>query len=257
MNSKRKEVIEKILEKIHSGEIVANGKLLPERQLAESIGESRPVLREGLVALEAMGVLDIRERQGIYFSSREENGAKMVLQKVRGWPADILSQVMEVRQIIEPLAAGLAAARRNDKDLMKMRECLEYMSALVNQSGEEAAKKGAHYNTILHVLIVESANNLYFSRIYEGIYAVIEDELSLMRVNTSPEASGGRELAYQEHVRLYKSIEARDSVGAELSAEEHLLHTVNAMVQLGQIVPTSNLIGQNLVGRARSLQKLI
>jgi len=122
LNEKRKEVIEKLLNKIRNGDIVVNGKLLPERQLAEAIGESRPVLREGLIALEAMGVLDIRERQGIYFSSREENEAKMMLQKVRGWPADVLSRVMEVRQIIEPLATGLAAARRNDKDLMKMRE---------------------------------------------------------------------------------------------------------------------------------------
>ena len=84
-----------------------------------AIGETRPVLREGLIALEAMGVLDIRDRQGIYLSSSEENEAKMMLQKVRGWPADVLSRVIEVRQIIEPLATGLAAARRNEKDLIK------------------------------------------------------------------------------------------------------------------------------------------
>jgi GntR family transcriptional repressor for pyruvate dehydrogenase complex len=253
LNEKRKEVIEKILYKIRNGEIAINGKLLPERQLAEAIGESRPVLREGLIALEAMGVLDIRERQGIYFSSREENDAKMMLQKVRGWPADVLSRVMEVRQIIEPLATGLAAARRNDKDLMKMRECLEFMKELVDQTSEEAAKKGAYYNTAFHTVIVESADNAYLSRIYEGVYAVIEEGLSLMRINTSPGASGGRELAYQEHVRLYELIEAKDSAGAELFAEEHLLHSINAMVKLGQIVPTSNLINQKLVGRARFL----
>ena len=60
MNDKRRQVIEKLLEKINSGEVVSQDKLLPERRLAEVVGETRPVVREGLIALEAMGVLDIR-----------------------------------------------------------------------------------------------------------------------------------------------------------------------------------------------------
>lgn len=87
MNDKRRQVIEKLLEKINSGEVVSQDKLLPERRLAEVVGETRPVVREGLIALEAMGVLDIRDRQGIYLSSTEENEAKMMLHKVRGWLA--------------------------------------------------------------------------------------------------------------------------------------------------------------------------
>lgn len=155
MNEKRRLVIEKLLEKIHSGEIVVGDKLLPERQLAEAVGETRPVMREGLIALDAMGVIDIRDRQGIFLSSNEENEARMMLHRVRGWPADILSRVMEVRQIIEPLATGLAAARRGEKDLIKIQECLKHMEELAGQAGEEAAKEGAYWNTSFHTVIVE------------------------------------------------------------------------------------------------------
>ena len=143
MNEKRKQVIEKLLEKIKSGDIVSNNKLLPERQLAEVLGETRPVLREGLIALDAMGVVDIRDRQGIFLSSHEENAARTMLQKVHGWPADILSRAMEVRQIIEPIATGIAAYRRSEKDLEKMRACLEHMKELSEQSGQEASDKSA------------------------------------------------------------------------------------------------------------------
>ena len=80
MNEKRRQVIEKLLDKIQSGEIVAGDKLLPERRLAEVVGETRPVLREGLIALEAMGVLDIRDRQGIFLSSARELEAQNMLQ---------------------------------------------------------------------------------------------------------------------------------------------------------------------------------
>ncbi len=253
MNSKRKLVIEKLLQKIHSGEIVLNDKLLPERQLVDAVGETRPVLREGLIALEAMGVLDIRDRQGIYLSPIEENEAKMMLQKVHGWPADILSRAMEVRQIIEPVATGIAASRRDEKDLSKMCECLEHMKELAEQTTEEAAEKGAYWNTAFHTIIVESADNAYLSRIYEGVYATIEQGMFLMRINTSPEAEGGRVAAYQDHVKLFELIEARDSAEAELYSEKHLQHTINALVQLGQIVPAANLFQEKLAGRARLL----
>ena len=253
MNDKRRQIIEKLLEKINSGEVVSHDKLLPERQLAEARGETRPVVREGLIALEAMGVLDIRDRQGIYLSSSEENEAKMMLHKVRGWPADMLSRVMEVRQIIEPPATAIAAVRRDDKDLAKMRECLRHLAELVEETGEEAAQQSLIWNTALHTVIVESAENAYLSRLYEGIHAIVEHSLSLMRISVSPEKEGGRRSVYQDHLRLFGYIEARDSASAELCAEEHLHHSINAMVELGQIVPASDLFGQKLTGRARFL----
>lgn len=253
MNEKRRQIIEKLLEKINSGEVVTGDRLLPERQLAEAVGETRPVVREGLIALEAMGVLDIRDRQGIYLSSSGENEAKMMLHKVRGWPADMLSRVMEVRQIIEPLATAIAAVRRDDKDLSKMRECLRNLSELVEEPGEAAARESLIWNTTFHTVIVESAENAYLSRIYEGIHTVIEHSLSLMRIGTAPEKEGGPRSVYHDHLRLFERIEARDSAGAELCAEEHLRHSINAMVALGQIVPASNLFGQKLIGQARLL----
>lgn len=256
MNDKRKQVIEKLLAKIHSGEIVVKDKLLPERQLVDAIGETRPVLREGLIALEAMGVLDIRDRQGIFLSSVEENEAKMMLQKVHGWPADMLSRAMEVRQIIEPIATGLAASRRDEKDLVKLRECLGQMKELAEQTTEEAAGKGAFWNTAFHTIIVESADNAYLSRIYEGVCSTIEQGMFLMRINTPPSEDGGRVAAYHDHIELYKLIEGKNAAGAELYSEMHLLHTINALVRLGQIVPASNLFEQKRAGRVRMLEEI-
>ena len=251
MNEKRKQVIEKLLEKIKSGDIVSNNKLLPERQLAEVLGETRPVLREGLIALDAMGVVDIRDRQGIFLSSHEENAARTMLQKVHGWPADILSRAMEVRQIIEPIATGIAAYRRSEKDLEKMRACLEHMKELSEQSGQEAADKGAYWNTALHTIIIDATDNAYLSRIYESVITAIEQGMSMMRINTPPSAEGGRFVAYREHVELYNMIKEGDVHGAELCSEKHLQHTINALVQIGCIVPSSNLFEHKFAGLAR------
>lgn len=249
MNEKRKQVIEKLLEKIQNGEIVAGDKLLPERKLAEVIGETRPVLREGLIALEAMGVLDIRDRQGIFLSSVHEREAQNMLQTVRGWPADTLSRAMELRQIIEPTAAGIAAARRDDRALSKMCECLERMKVLSHGESEADNIEGAYWNTAFHIIIVEAGKNAYLSRIYESVCAVMERGVSVMRINTDPQEAGGRAVTYHEHAVLYELIEARDVVGAELAAEKHLKNTIAAFVKLGQIAPAADLFAQGFVGR--------
>lgn len=251
MNEKRKQVIEKLLKEIQNGNVVNKNKLLPERQLAEVIGETRPVLREGLIALDAMGVVDIRDRQGIFLSSHEENKARTMLQKVHGWPADILSRAMEVRQIIEPIATGIAAYRRSEKDLEKMRACLQHMEELSEQEGQEAADKGAYWNTALHTIIIDATDNAYLSRIYESVITAIEQGMSMMRINTPPSAEGGRFVAYREHVEIYNRIRDKDVYGAGLCSEQHLQHTINALIQIGRIVPSSNLFEQKFAGRSR------
>lgn len=247
MNARRKAIIQKLLDKIQSGEIVVNGKLLPERQLVNIMSETRPVVREGLIALDAMGIIDIRDRQGMFLASDEENDMRKMIREIRIWPADVFSRVMEVRQIIEPLATGLAAARRNNEDLKKMRYCLKFIKELASQTGEKADKDGAYWNTSFHTVIVESAANAYLSRIYEGISERIEYGIFQMRINSQPEAWGGRQVSYRDHVQLYEMIEAKDTVNAELFAMKHLEHTIKAMVKLGQISAVSDLFEQGFM----------
>lgn len=251
MNEKRKEVIEKILNAIHSGDAVCNGKIATERQLALQIGEHRTIVREALISLEAMGVIDIRERQGIFLSTSQENEAKMLLHKVRDWPADAMSRVMEMRQILDPAIAALAATRRNNEDVQKLRNCVTTMRDLSYVDREEAHKAGAYWNTTYHTIIVAATGNTYLARMYEGVLHMIEEGMYYMRAWTQPTEYGGRSVAFDEHLMLYEAIEEGDAVKAERLAEQHLDHTIQAMVALGQIVPSSNIFTQRLAGRTR------
>ena len=251
MNEKRKDVIEKLLEEIHHGNIATKGKLPSERRLAELLNENRPIVREALISLEAMGVIDIREKQGIFLSSNEENEARMLLQKTRGWPGDILSRVMEMRQVLEPAATVLAAARRSEEDVSKLAGCLENMGDLQTDARPEAAKAGAYWNTVFHTIIVSATGNAYMMRVYESVLSMIEDGMSMMRTGTNPTDFGGRHIAFREHAQLFEAIRNKDQDAAERIAEEHLAHTIKAMVRLGQIVPSSDLYEQRFIGRLR------
>ncbi|HOO65073.1 MAG TPA: GntR family transcriptional regulator, partial [Synergistaceae bacterium] len=71
MNPKKRALAETLLEHIRQGNIVEQGKLPPERTLAAMLGEKRPQVREAILILEAWGILDVRDRQGIFLASSE------------------------------------------------------------------------------------------------------------------------------------------------------------------------------------------
>lgn len=251
MNEKRKEVIGRILEAIRQGDIVKKGRLPSERDLAKHIGEQRTIVREALISLEAIGVVEIREKQGIFVHSSSEIERTTLLHEVSQWPADIVSQAMEMRQLLEPAAAGLAAVRRRDSDVQKLAQCLEKMKALLNETDSESSRQAARWNTIFHSIIVSATNSSYLEKTYEGIISSIEHGMSLMRYRMDPHQHGGRQVTFRDHDRLFRAIRDKDSSKAERVAEEHIWNTIKAMTTLGGIVSSSDLYIQGLAGRLR------
>lgn len=251
MNDKRREVIEKLLEKIRDDSFVTKGRLPSERQISEMLGENRTIVREAIISLEAMGVIEIRERQGIFIASKAENEAKMLLRGVGGWPADTLSQVLELRQIIDPPAAAMAAIRRSDAHVEKLSVCIENMRGLLDDESPESADSGAYWNTVYHSVILEAAGNSYMARVYENILSTVEKSTSIMRLGTDSLERGGRHVSFAEHECLARAIKDKNSMTAERIAEEHLFHTISGMVENGQISPGSNLYAAKVCGMMR------
>ena len=64
------------------------------------------------------------------------------------------------------------------------------MKELSGEESETANREGAYWNTAFHIIIVEAAKNAYMSRIYESVCSVMEQGVSLMRINTNPHDAG-------------------------------------------------------------------
>jgi GntR family transcriptional regulator, transcriptional repressor for pyruvate dehydrogenase complex len=106
------EAILKIKGMILSGELKPGDRLSPEKELSESLGLSRSSLREAVKALEIIRVLDVRRGDGTYVTSLEPQ----LLLEAMAFVVDIhqdssVLELFEVRRILEPSAAALAAAR--------------------------------------------------------------------------------------------------------------------------------------------------
>lgn len=113
-------VVEDLGLSIMSGKLEA-GATVDTEDLAASHDVSRTVVREALKVLAGKGLIDARPRRGTFV--RERTHWSLLDPDVLRWQFDsvtdmaILEKLHEVRVMVEPAAAELAAARRTDVDL--------------------------------------------------------------------------------------------------------------------------------------------
>src|SRR5438046_2326491 len=109
------EAIERIRERIASGEWGPGTRLPREADLAAQLGLSRNSLREAVRALSLIRVLEVRQGDGTYVSSLAPD---LLLESTRMatdlLPGRSVLELFEVRRLLEPAAVALAARRMDD-----------------------------------------------------------------------------------------------------------------------------------------------
>lgn len=117
--------IDSIREMIRVGELGPGDRLPPEQELADKLGVSRGSLREAVRALSQINVLDVRRGDGTYVTSLAPSellaGLVFAMELLQGTDLD---EVLEVRQLLLPPAAALAAQRVTPDQLDRMREVI-------------------------------------------------------------------------------------------------------------------------------------
>lgn len=153
--------------------VLTEGSSLPtEREAVEQHGVSRTAYREAMRTLVGKGLVSSRKKAGTRVNPRRE--WSLLDPEVLGWmfsgtPAKSEVQgLFELRLIVEPSAAALAALRRTNEELSEMREALELMErhGLQNAAGREADGR-------FHSLILEAAGNDFLRALTEPISAAI------------------------------------------------------------------------------------
>ncbi len=206
---------------IETGDFLKNGKLLPERALAEALTVTRARMRRILDLLEEEGTIFRRQGQGTFVSPPPAVGAspfRAVAAKVM--PRD----VMEVRLEIEPALAALAAQRASEKELKTLEQLTQ---ATLNAADTQAYGVA---DDIFHYKIAELAHNPLFLTVYDSIRAVRKQAEWTRQRQTRYSASTLVRLGKQ-HQKLFSDISARNSQAAAETMETHLLSVSNAMLR--------------------------
>jgi GntR family transcriptional repressor for pyruvate dehydrogenase complex len=205
------QVARRLVEFILSGQVEPGERLPPERQLAEAFGVGRSAMREALKSLSLIGLVEVKQGDGTYL--RKANSA--LLPEVIEWGLLLGEQrtmdLVEARQKIEAIMAGLAAERRDERDLQDLRRLL------VNMELASDVAAFVEADVAFHLRIAETARNLVLRDILSNVQALLR--AWIRRVIAS---MGETRTSYAEHVPIYEAILRGDAAGASAAMEAHM-----------------------------------
>ena len=230
MDNKREIATKQILGMLRSGTFPAGSKLPTERELAEQLGISRNILRESIIQLEMMGVLEVKKRQGIFVKNHPDSDMMKTLQSFQFWPQDFLPQLTELRLIICVPATQIAALRRTQQDLEKMWECFSKLASCQNRTHEEKLESN-RWDSMLHALTVQAAHNELINRVYDSLSVLIEKSNSMLHLPLVLEDGWFGHTVNQQR-EIISAIEKRNPTNAGEIMKKHIVDTIEAMLKI-------------------------
>jgi DNA-binding FadR family transcriptional regulator len=193
------------------GQAIVSGRLRPghvlegELEASARLHVSRTAYREALRILSAKGLIESRPRTGTRVSATADWHLLDV--DMLGWlfadtpPPTVLHALFELRTIVEPAAAALAARRRRDAHLEQMQRSLGEMRrhTLHRPEGREA-------DMAFHAALLAASGNPFLISLTNGVAAAVDAltkfKLTLAKVKRDP---------VPDHARVYDAIVARDA----------------------------------------------
>jgi DNA-binding FadR family transcriptional regulator len=213
------------------GSLIVQGKLSPgsilpnEAALAAEFGVSRTALREAIKVLASKGLVEVRRKTGTRVNTHSH--WNMLDPEVLTWMfsgdeiPSRLADLMEVRMLIEPAAARMAAGRATATDLDEIRKTLHGMEA---STGDIPSSVESDLG--FHMAVLEATHNAFMRPFGALIQAALRGSFRL----TSSNADLYR-LTLPLHRKVFEAIEARNSEKAEAAMKTLLTQTLHDIDQ--------------------------
>jgi len=210
------EIVEQIQARISDGHLKPGERIPSERNLASLLGVSRPSVREAMVMLETMGMIEARQGGGTYVRSLTENSLNIPLTEMLEKDPKLLRDLLEVRMGIECWSAYLAANRATDDDIQKIGSYIDEMNNAVKKGWDpkldcqfhDAIAAATHNTMQLHIL--NTVHNLFTATIELALQQFYSSQPEYIRVLLG------------HHQTIYDNIASKNADGARTAMEVHL-----------------------------------
>ena len=207
------QIVEQIEQSVQKGDLKPGDQLPAERELAEQFGVSRTAVREAVKALREKGLVEAYPGKGTFITSGSSNPMRQSLDRMmRSAQVDATSSLVEVREILEPEIAALAAVRATEENLNSLRQAVAVM---------DAAKRDpdAYIEADLdfHLELAEAAANPLILSLIDSIVGVLREQR--MRIF---EVDGGPDRGQCHHKKILEAVEHQDAPGAREARRAHL-----------------------------------
>jgi GntR family transcriptional regulator, transcriptional repressor for pyruvate dehydrogenase complex len=207
------QIVQQIEESIVKGSLKPGDQLPPERELAQRFGVSRTAVREAVKALREKGLVEAFSGRGTFITDGTTHAVRQSLDlMIKIGQPEGFTHLAEVRAILEPEIAALAATRIQDSELATMREAV----AVMDRSGQDP---DAYIEADLdfHLALAEAAANPLILSLLDSIVGLLREQR--LRIFNVP---GGPARGQIHHKRILQAVEQHDTQMAREAMREHL-----------------------------------
>ena len=188
-----------------------SGWLPPERDLAQKLGVSRPVVREATKRLEQQGLLEVKHGVGTKVVDKLHKPLNGSLELLIPDDKERLRQLVQVRFVLEPENARLAAENATTEQIERMRAALTELKEAKDFEAAVAADMRFHRE------VAAGSGNQIATLLLHSLSELIQSSLSRGYSRTSTEN------AVRQHAMVLGAIERRDATAAVQAMREHLI----------------------------------
>jgi DNA-binding GntR family transcriptional regulator len=192
---------EEVRQRIMVG-ILEPGQPLAQSQLAAELGVSLTPMREALRRLDAEGLVYIDAHKNARVATLSATEAK---------------HLFEVRERMDPMAAALAAERRTDSDIVRIKEAAARLKPLADESDLDALTAHREF----HRAIYTASHNELLINLLEGLWDKA-DRYRQVGLKTRKDSAADRRRVDREHAGVMKAVIAGNAADAERQMLQHV-----------------------------------
>jgi len=213
-------VARRILDMVSARALKPGDQLPPERDLAESLGVSRPSVREAIRGLAILGVVKSRQGGGAYITSLDAESLLGPLQFFLSLEDVNIRELYDARSLIESDVARRAAVNMSDAQLDALDAILVAQKETLGDARSFRVSDFA-----FHEAIWEGCGNAFLKRIGESL-----NVLGLEFRKRASETTGVLEQSFEDHGRLVAALRARNADAAARAAERHMQNVYQSTI---------------------------
>ena len=219
------QVADVIAADIRAGRLAAGDQLPTQAALVKQFLVSRTVVREAVSRLKSLGLVDSLQGSGVYvkelgFSPLNFDAGSVVSKQA-------VVQMVELRRALEAEVAELAAQRRNQADIKRIRKSIILLDKAVLAGGD-----GVDEDVQYHRAIAEAARNPFLIGTLDYLSQFLRGTTRVTRANEARREDFARQVR-DEHETIVRAIEAGDAAAARQAAAQHMNNAIRRIEQAG------------------------
>lgn len=222
-----RELAEQLQGDIAAGRYEVGERLPPERDLAEAFSVSRPTIREALIMLEILGLVQVRVGSGIHVVSRTPT----LSAQGAGLADDVGPfELLQARQLIESEVAAFAATRTTKSDIARMREALD-----MERRDVAAGDTDHRSDEMFHLLIAEATQNTVLHETVRNLWQRRHRSAMWLQLHRRIAEQEYRRQWLDDHQAVLAALRARNPEAAYGAMWSHLQRVRETLLAISDV----------------------